>query len=421
MLAVFAFTALVSYTDRLILSVLVDQIRSDLLLSDSYVGFLQGPAFTVVYVFAAVVCGRIADRRKRKPLLMGGVVLWCAAAVLCGLAHRPVELLLGRMLLGVGEAVLLPTTFSMIADAFPPERRGIANGTLIMSTVIGGPLGITVGGLLLAAAQAGSFVAWPLLGSLPPWRFVLVSTGIIGLVAPILMLSVIEPVRRQTGTGRVEGAISYLRANRRQLWPLYGAMALLSIGDYGLVSWVPTVLSRHYGWLPSRTGVVFGAVTALAGVAGSLLGGWISDRAAARSRSPGRLKVSVAAALFALLAAASICVGTANLVVAGLGLWVFASTVGAVSAFCVIQDLVPSQFLATGVAVLTFTNTLVGLGCGPALVGMASDALLLSQGAVDRSITLVAAPAAVMAALLLVIARRRVKGTQVQVSAYPID
>jgi len=406
MLAVFVFTALVSYTDRLILSVLVDQIRADLALSDSSVGFLQGPAFTVVYVFAAVACGRIADRRRRRPLLMGGAVLWCVAAITCGLAHHPVELLLGRMLLGVGEAVLLPTTFSMIADAFPAERHGIANGTLIMSTVIGGPLGITVGGLLLTAAQAGTFAAWPLIGSLTPWRFVLVSVGLIGFAAPILMLSVIEPARRQTGIDRAEGAISYLRSNRSRLWPLYGAMALLSIGDYGLVSWVPTALSRHFAWLPSRTGLVFGVVTAMAGVAGSLLGGWISDLAAARGHSPARLSVSVAAAMFALLAAVSICLGSANLVVAGLGLWVFASTVGAVGAFCVIQDIVPAQFRATGIALLTFTNTLVGLGFGPTLVGAASDALFHSQSAVDRSITAVAAPAAVVAALLLAMARR---------------
>lgn len=409
MLAVFVFTALVSYTDRLILSVLVDQIRSDLALSDSAVGFLQGPAFTVVYVFAAVVCGRIADRQRRKPLLMGGVLLWCAATLVSGLAHRPGELLVGRMLLGVGEAVLLPTTFSMIADAFPPERRGIANGTLIMSTVIGGPLGIAVGGLLLAAAQTGTFAAWPLLGSLAPWRFVLVSVGIAGLVAPILMLSIIEPARRQTGSVRAAGAVAFLRANRSRLWPLYGAMALLSIGDYGLVSWVPTALSRQYAWLPSRTGVVFGIVTATAGVVGSLMGGWISDRAAARGRSSSRLTVAIGAALFALLAAASICLGSADLVAAGLGLWVFASTVAAVSAFCVIQDLVPTHFLATGVALLTFTNTLAGLGLGPTLVGLVSDALFRSQGTVDQAITLVAAPAAVVAALLLVIARRRVK------------
>ncbi|MFO1467920.1 MAG: hypothetical protein U1F35_16010 [Steroidobacteraceae bacterium] len=84
-----------------------------------------------------------------------------------------------------------------------------------------------------------------------------------------------------------------------------------------------------------------------------------------------------------------------------------ASTVGAVGAFCVIQDIVPAQFRATGIALLTFTNTLVGLGLGPTLVGAASDTLFQSQSAVDGAITSVAAPAAVAAALLLAVARRR--------------
>ena len=126
MVAVFLLTALLSYTDRLILSVLVDQIRADLGLSDSAIGFLQGPAFTIVYVFAALAFGQLADRRKRKSVLIAGVLLWCTATVLCGLAPNGSVLLAGRLLLGVGEAVLLPTAFSMIADAFAPERLGIA-------------------------------------------------------------------------------------------------------------------------------------------------------------------------------------------------------------------------------------------------------------------------------------------------------
>jgi MFS family permease len=74
MIAVFSFTALISYSDRLILSVLVDPIRAELGLSDSTVGFLQGAAFTVVYVLAALVFGRLADRRRRKALLITGVL-----------------------------------------------------------------------------------------------------------------------------------------------------------------------------------------------------------------------------------------------------------------------------------------------------------------------------------------------------------
>jgi MFS family permease len=414
MLAVFLITALLSYTDRLILSVLVDQIRLDLGLSDSKVGFLQGPAFTVVYVFAALAFGRLADRGNRKGLLIAGVLLWCMATVLCGLAPNGSTLLAGRLLLGVGEAVLLPTTFSMIADAFPPERLGVANGTLILGTVIGGPLGITVGGVLLAAANSGVFARWPLIGTLAPWRLVLVSVGLVGFLSPLLLLTVREPKRRQRLERTSRGAFGYLWSDSRRLLPLYGAMALLSIGDYGLVSWVPTTLSRRFGWSSDQVGVTFGIVTAMAGVAGSLLGGWVSDLAERRGSMNGRLAVSVAAAMFAMSAAASISLGRAELAVLGLGLWIFASTVGAVGAFCVVQELVPSQFRGTSIALLTFSNTLIGLGCGPTLVALTTDHIYRVATAVDRSISTVALPAAVFACALFVLARRRIREQAVQ-------
>jgi MFS family permease len=409
MIAVFLFTALISYSDRLILSVLVDPIRAELGLSDSAVGFLQGPAFTVVYVLAALVFGWLADRGKRKALLITGVLVWCTATVLCGLAPNGSVLLAGRLLLGAGEAVLLPTVFSMIADAFASERLGIANGTMIVGTVVGGPLGITVGGLLLAAAKGGAFASWPLIGGLAPWRFVLVSVGLTGLLSPILLLTVREPSRRQQSQGRAQGSLEYFRSDSRRLLPLYGAMALLSIGDYGLVSWVPTTLSRRFGWTSDQVGPTFGVVTAAAGVTGSLLGGWISDLAERRSAIPGRLAISVGAGVFAMFAATIISLGRAELTVVGLGLWVLASTVGAVGAFCVVQELVPSQFRGSSIALLTFSNTLIGLGCGPTLVAFVTDHVYRVSTAVDRSITTVTLPAAILACALLLLARYRLR------------
>jgi MFS family permease len=409
MVAVFLVTALISYSDRLILSVLVDQIHGDLRLSDSEVGFLQGPAFTVVYVFAALAFGRLADTRKRRTLLILGVLLWSAATVLCGLAPTGSVLFAGRLLLGVGEAVLIPAAFSMIADAFPPERLGVANGTLLLGTVVGGPLGITVGGILLTLAGSGTFAGWPLIGTLAPWRFVLVSVGLAGLVSPLLLLTVREPPRIQRSQSAAQGALGYFLSDIRRLLPLYGAMAMLSIGDYGLVSWVPTALSRRFGWPSQEVGVAFGIVTAVAGVAGSLCGGWISDFGGRRAGPEGRLAISLAAAMFAGMAAAVISLGSAALVVTGLGLWVLMSTVGAVGALCVIQELVPACYRGTSMAVLTFSNTLTGLGCGPTLIALTTDHVYRLPTAVDRSISTVAVPVALAASALLLLARRRLR------------
>jgi MFS family permease len=406
LLGVLFITAIISYSDRLILSMLVDPLRADLGLTDAQVGLLQGPAFTLVYVFTALPFGRLADRYSRRRLLLAGATLWCAATVVCGLAPSAGVFLAGRLLLGVGEAALIPTALSLLGDSFPPERRGFALGVFLLGSVVGGPFGITIGGILLSLAQGGSFSAWPGIGSLAPWRAVLTTTGTVGLIAPLLILTIIEPRR-----GRIEGTdfaatLHHFFSDRARLLPLYGGLALLSIGDYGLVSWVPTALTRIFRWTPDRVGISFGIITASAGIAGALLGGLIADLAARRGGDRARLIVSIAGAVLAITAALAISRGQASFVLFGLGFWIFTATVGEVSAVAVIQDVVPTQFRGTAFAMLTFTNTLVGLGGGPPLIAATTGYVYHTPAAVDQAISLVGAVAALFACALFVIARR---------------
>jgi MFS family permease len=406
LLGVLFITSIVSYSDRLILSMLVDPLSADLGLSDAQVGLLQGPAFTLVYVFTALPFGRLADRYSRRRLLLAGAALWCAATVLCGLAPSASVFLAGRLLLGVGEAALMPTALSLLGDSFPPERRGLALGVFLLGSVIGGPFGITIGGILLSLAQGGSLAAVPGIGSLAPWRAVLATTGTVGLIAPLLILTITEPSR-----GRIEGTDfaatrRHFLSDWRRLVPLYGGLALLSIGDYGLVSWVPTALKRVFSWSPDRVGVAFGIITAGAGIAGSLLGGWIADLAARRGGDRARLIVSMAGAALAITAAAAIAQGHADGVLFGLGFWIFTATVGEVSAIAVIQDVTPTQFRGTAFAMLTFMNTLMGLGGGPPLIAATTEYVYRSPAAVDRAISLVGMAGGLTACALFFIARR---------------
>ena len=115
------------------------------------------------------------------------------------------------------------------------------------------PLGISVGGLLLSAAAAGQFAAWPVMGALAPWRQVLVTVGATGLIAPLLLLTVREPVRLETPKDiSLKAAVRHFVTDRRLLIPIYAGTALLSIGDYGLLSWAPTTLSRQFAWPPDQ-------------------------------------------------------------------------------------------------------------------------------------------------------------------------
>jgi MFS family permease len=399
-------TAIVSYSDRLILSMLVDPLSADLGLTDAEVGLLQGPAFTLVYVFTALPFGRLADRYSRRRLLLLGATLWCAATVLCGLAPSAAAFLAGRVLLGVGEAALIPTALSLLGDSFPPERRGLALGVFLLGSVVGGPFGITVGGILLSLAQHGLFSTWPGIGSLAPWRAVLATTGAAGLIAPLLILTITEPPRGRGELIDFRATRRHFFADWRRLVPLYGGLALLSIGDYGLVSWVPTALKRVFAWTPDRVGVAFGIITAGAGIAGALLGGWIADLAARHGADRARLIVSMAGAVLACTGAAAISLGQADFVLFGLGFWIFTATVGEVSAVAVIQDVIPARFRGTAFAMLTFTNTLVGLGGGPTLIAATTEYVYRTPAAVARAISLVGVIGGLAACALFFLARR---------------
>src|SRR6202166_2944940 len=77
-------TAVLSYTDRQVLSLLVDPIRSDLGISDTQISLLLGTAFAVVYGIAGVPLGYLADRISRRNLIFTGVSVWSRGTIPCG-------------------------------------------------------------------------------------------------------------------------------------------------------------------------------------------------------------------------------------------------------------------------------------------------------------------------------------------------
>ncbi len=105
-MALFGIAAVLSYTDRQILALLVDPIRGDLGISDVQISVLQGAAFAVLYSFIGLPLGRIADLVPRRALLTFAVAMWSLGTILCGLAHSFAALFAARLLVGVGEAAL---------------------------------------------------------------------------------------------------------------------------------------------------------------------------------------------------------------------------------------------------------------------------------------------------------------------------
>ena len=113
-LAILIGTAVLSYTDRQVLSLLVDPLRHDLGISDTRVGLLQGLSFALFYTIMGLPLGRLADTRSRRNLIAAGVLIWSVMTSCGSLARTFWTLAFTRLGVGIGEATLSPAAFSMI-------------------------------------------------------------------------------------------------------------------------------------------------------------------------------------------------------------------------------------------------------------------------------------------------------------------
>ena len=183
-----------SQVDRQIMAILLEPIKIELGASDTQMGFLVGLTFAIFYATLGMPIAMLADRTNRRNIITAAISIWSAMTVLCGYAASFFQLALARIGVGVGEAGSTPPSHSIIADLFPPERRGTAMGVFA--------LGVNIG--LLIAYLAGGW-----LSEHYGWRLTFVIVGLPGLlIAAILYLTVAEPNarRRRRAGGRAGDA-----------------------------------------------------------------------------------------------------------------------------------------------------------------------------------------------------------------------
>src|ERR1700688_1292291 len=186
-----------SFVDRQILSLLVGPMKHDLAISDTRIGLLQGIAFAAFYSLMGLPLGRLADTRNRRNVIVVGIVLWSFLTGACSAARSFWSLFLARMGVGVGEATLSPSAFSLISDYFPKEKLGGALSVYSMGIFIVSGLALMAGGSVVDAVTRMPAVPLPLLGSVAPWRLTFLIVGAPGLAIALLLFTVREPIRRQ--------------------------------------------------------------------------------------------------------------------------------------------------------------------------------------------------------------------------------
>jgi MFS family permease len=408
MVALLSVAAVVAYMDRLVLSVLFVPLARDLHLSDTQVSVLQGGSFAIIYALAGVPLGLIADRLKRRNIIIASIAVWCGATIASGFATTFAQLMLARFCTGIGEAALFPAATSMIGDGVGLRRRGLALGLFVMGQMLGGGAAVAVGGVLLDLAQAHAFDAIPILGGMPPWGMVLVIVGLPGVLLLLGLSFLSEPTRRERAIERTTGhtvglrvVFAELAGRRKVVLPLYLVLACAAISDFSIGSWTPTLLARNFGWSGTQIALWFGGCLILSGVVAALVAGLISDWARSRRGRNGVLHVALAAAIAALACTSFALMPTPRLLIGVLFFQSIASSICSLICVIAIQVSLPNELRGLGSGLLSLGNMLLGLGCGPTLVALATDHLYHSPTAVGFSIVTVIAPAFVACVLLL--------------------
>jgi MFS family permease len=376
--AILIATAVLSYTDRQVLSLLVDPIRGDLGISDTQISLLLGTAFAVIYGIAGIPLGFLADRVSRRNLIFAGVCVWSVGTIACGFAHTFGELFASRIIVGLGEAALSPAAISLISDYFPASRRGTAVAFFLSGIAMGSGAAILIGGGVLHGIELGVLNATPL-AAYAPWRLVLLVIGGPGLVWALAILLIREPVRRAaedvTTSGPISGGVVDGGAWRSTPWarvvPIYVVLAAASFVDNAVGAWAPTLLIRDFGRDPAQIGVELGLLLTAGFGGGVLAGGMLADRASSRGGWPQKLRVCLYSGL--LILPASLLMNSTNFhfVLAGVPLYYALSGVVTAVGFSAILDVVPNRSRGLAMSMSFFLNVALGAGLGPTAVALA--------------------------------------------------
>ena len=250
-------------------------------------------AFLVSYMLLAPVCGWLADRFSRWWLIAGGVALWSLASGGSGLAGTFGVLVLTRVFVGIGEAAYGPAAPTIISDLYPIEKRGRMLSFFYIAIPVGSALGYALGGGVAGAISKPAHAwEWWLhdtairLGHPEAWRWPFYLVTLPGLALAAVCLLMRDPRGVRARNERTPLKVSDVLALFRIRSYVFNtsAMTAMTFAMGGIAFWLPRYLFKDraadFGGTPSlgQINVTFGAITVVAGLLATLLGGWTGDR-----------------------------------------------------------------------------------------------------------------------------------------------
>lgn len=336
----------INYVDRGNLSVAAVDVMQDLDIKPGAMGVLLS-SFFWTYALFQLPCGYFLDRFGLKRTYAIAFLLWSLSSAAIGFAQTFEQVLILRLILGVGEAVVTPASIAFIRTNFAEHERGLPTAVFVGGMMMGPAIGTLFGGLLLEAVG---------------WRSLFIWTGLAACVWVVpWMLIVREPPARDSIETKVPvPAVLASLLHWGLFWCVSIGAVFYSYFWYFCLNWLPSYFLLAWKLSPSQMAVATAVPLAFMVVL-SLFSGRIADRLIRRGRNPLRVR--------AVFAAAGFCGGTCLfLLPAATTTWqafavllVSLGSVGVASAnyWALTQSAVPAVLIGRAIA---YQNTLGNVG-----------------------------------------------------------
>jgi MFS family permease len=380
-----------SFVDRSILALLVEPIKRDLHLTDTQISLLMGLSFALFYTFFGVLIGHFADKFNRRNIIIAGITVWSLMTALCGGVQTFNQFFLSRIGVGVGEATLSPSAYSMISDYFPKNKLSRALSTYALGSFLGTGVAILIGGLLISYLPTRGTIYVPILGEIFQWQMLFVYIGLPGFLIALLVFTVKEPIRKDAGQvsetkATLKEALEIIWIKRKAYLPMCVATAFTAFVGYGSSAWIPTFFQRTFGWEMQEVAGKYGIVSTIFSTLGVLAGGWLADRYQKQGVLNGKVRVGLISGFGIFLSVLVFFINDPNMLILSSAFPAFFIAFPIGAAVAAVQELMPNRVRALASSIYLFFVNIIGMGAGPFTVAFFTDSIFHDEKMIKHSL-----------------------------------